>query len=242
MLFVQRAALIKNHGAGKLCFELTSGRYAIGISRKTFNSQNFTTSVRKVASSSSSLIPQNVSCSHVSDFNKYPSGNHLNFRTFSSTSNHLKPLTKEEEEKEKERVAGLSAFQKEMELRDLDDQISRLNTLRGINTGELYTLRGKFKALARDYGIGFMVWYWAIWSSTAVLTYGAITVGDVDVIALLAKLDTYTGLDISSKVDPALGTIALTVAVNELLEPLRLPIVVVTTKPVVNFFSRGNRR
>jgi len=49
-------------------------------------------------------------------------------------------------------------YQKEIELRDLDKELSRLNTLRGINSGELYTFRGKFKALARDYGVGFMAW------------------------------------------------------------------------------------
>jgi len=47
-------------------------------------------------------------------------------------------------------------YQKEIELRELDSEIARLQTLRGINTGELYTMRGKFKALTRDYGIGFM--------------------------------------------------------------------------------------
>jgi len=67
-------------------------------------------------------------------------------------------FSKEEEEAENTRVAGLSKYQKEIELRDLDKELARLNTLRGINSGELYTFRGKFKALARDYGIGFMAW------------------------------------------------------------------------------------
>lgn len=69
-------------------------------------------------------------------------------------------LSSEDEEKEKQRVASLSKYQKEMELREYDKEIARLNTLRGINTGELYTMRGKFKALARDYGMAFMAWYW----------------------------------------------------------------------------------
>jgi len=146
-------------------------------------------------------------------------------------------MPKDEEEKEKERVANLSKYNKEIELRDLDKKISKLNTLRGINTGELYTLRGKFKALARDYGVGFMIWYWTVWSSTALLTYAAIEVGNVDAIALIAKADAWTGYDISTKVDPTFGTIGLTMAVNEMLEPLRLPVVVLTTKPVVEAFS-----
>jgi len=151
---------------------------------------------------------------------------------------HYSVLSKEEEEKEKARVASLSSYEKEVELRDLDAKLSRLNTLRGINTGELYTMRGKFKFLAKEYGIGFMMWYWTVWTATAILTYGSIELLDVDAIALLAKVDAWTGYDISSKVDPTLGTIGLTIAVNELLEPLRLPIVVFTTKPVVDTLSR----
>jgi len=150
---------------------------------------------------------------------------------------NFKPLTDHETITEKERVISLTKFQKEMELRDLDATLSHFHTLRGINTGELYTFRGKLKALARDYGIGFVVWYWTVWTTSAALTYATITLGGVDVMVLLTKLDGYTGYDISSKVDPDLGTIALTFAMNELAEPLRLPIVVVTTKPVVDFFT-----
>lgn len=149
-------------------------------------------------------------------------------------------LPKEEEEKEKLRVGLLSENQKKMELKELDKKIARLNTLRGINTGELYTFRGRFKALARDYGMAFMAWYWCVWTSTAALTYASIEVGGVDAIALLAKVDTMTGYEISSKVDPTFGTIGLTLAINELLEPLRLPIVVFTTKPIVDRLSSSN--
>ena len=146
-------------------------------------------------------------------------------------------LTKDEEEKEVERVKLLSKTQKQKELKELDKQIARLYSLRGINTGELNTLKGNFKALARDYGVAFMAWYWVVWASTAALTYTAIEAGGVDAIALIARFDEFTGMDISSKVDPTVGTIGLTIAINELIEPLRLPIVVFTTKPIVDTFS-----
>ena len=142
-------------------------------------------------------------------------------------------LSKDEEEKEKTRVASLSKYQKEMELRELDKELARVNTLRGINTGELYTFRGRFKALARDYGFGFMAWYWTVWMSTAALTYGAIEMGAIDAMAIIAKAESYTGYEISSKIDPQLGAIGVTLVFNEMLEPLRLPIVVITTKPIV---------
>eukprot|EP00543_Licmophora_paradoxa_P004631 CAMPEP_0202449600 /NCGR_PEP_ID=MMETSP1360-20130828/8313_1 /ASSEMBLY_ACC=CAM_ASM_000848 /TAXON_ID=515479 /ORGANISM="Licmophora paradoxa, Strain CCMP2313" /LENGTH=152 /DNA_ID=CAMNT_0049067559 /DNA_START=54 /DNA_END=512 /DNA_ORIENTATION=+ len=148
-------------------------------------------------------------------------------------------MTKEEEDAEKERVAGLSDFQKEIELRGLDREIALLNMKRGINTGELYTFRGKFKALARDYGFPFMAWYWTVWTSTAILTYFAIEIGNVDALALIAKVDGWTGLRISTYIDPTVGTIGLVLAINELIEPLRLPLVIVTTKPVVNALGLG---
>jgi len=159
-------------------------------------------------------------------------------RAFSSSFSSLPP---DEEREEKKRVGSLTPYQKEMELRKLDSELARLQTLRGINTGELYTFRGKFKMLSRDYGIGFMAWYWTVWFATAGLSYAAIELGGVDPLMVAGKIENFMGweaMSISGKLDPTLGQIGLVVAVNECLEPLRLPFVVVTTKPVVNFFSK----
>mmetsp|Transcript_27781 Transcript_27781/g.50163 ORF Transcript_27781/g.50163 Transcript_27781/m.50163 type:complete len:233 (-) Transcript_27781:139-837(-) len=166
--------------------------------------------------------------------------NPTQIRTLLSSSS-FSALPPDEEEKEKSRVGSLTSYQKEMELREHDSNLARLQTLRGINTGELYTFRGKFKMLSRDYGMGFLAWYWAVWFSTAGLSYAAIELGGVDPLMVAAKIETLVGwepMSISGKLDPTLGQIGLVVAVNECLEPLRLPFVVVTTKPVVNFFSR----
>jgi len=144
------------------------------------------------------------------------------------------PLTKDEEEQEKTRAAGLSDFAKDQELRKLNREIARLEMLRGINTGELYTWSGRYKQLARDYGMPLFAWYWACWFSTAIVCYGAITVFNVDTIALLAQIDAKTGWALVEKVDPTMGKIGMTVIVNEAIEPLRLPFVIVTCKPVVD--------
>lgn len=55
------------------------------------------------------------------------------------------PMTTEEEDKEKARVAHLSPEEKDQELRELNRQIARLEKLKGINTGELYTWSGRYK-------------------------------------------------------------------------------------------------
>ena len=163
------------------------------------------------------------------------------FRTILSSSS-FSALPPDEEQKEKERVESLTQYQKEMELRQLDSELARLQTLRAINTGELYTMRGKFKMLSRDYGMGFLAWYWTCWFATAGLSYAAIELGGVDPLMVAAKIENFLGwepMSISGKLDPTLGQIGLVVAVNECLEPLRLPFVVMTTKPVVNAFSRS---
>jgi hypothetical protein len=147
------------------------------------------------------------------------------------------PMTPQEEQDEKNRVASLTPFQKEMELRELDKQLAKLNMLRGIASGELYTWRGKFKALARDYGMPFMMWYWTCWCATAGITYGAIELGGLDAMEVIGHFDALTGFKMADKVDPTVGTIGLTLVFNELIEPLRLPIVIMTTKPVVNFLN-----
>ena len=134
-----------------------------------------------------------------------------------------------------------TSYQKEIELRQLDSEIAKLQTLRGINTGELYTMRGKFKALTRDYGIGFMVYYWGVWLGTAGLSYTAMKVGGVDPLVVAAKAEMWLGLEngsITGRLDPTLGEIGLVLLLNELLEPIRLPFVVMTTKPVVDAMSR----
>ena len=143
-------------------------------------------------------------------------------------------MTKDEEEQEKKRVAGLSEFKKDQELRDLNRKILKLTMLRGINTGELYTIRGRYKMLASEYGLPMMVWYAACWAGSAAVVYTLAEVGGLDAMAVLAKADTYTGLGMADRVDPSLGKLGIVLILNELLEPIRLPIVVLTVKPVVD--------
>lgn len=146
------------------------------------------------------------------------------------------PMTPSEEDAEKDRVSKLTPFQKDQELRQLNRDIARLDMLRGINTGELYTISGKYKNLARNYGVPLAVWYWTVWSATAVLCFGAVTVGGVDVMSLVDRVDGYTGWDLASKVDPTYGKIGLVIVLNELIEPVRLPVVVFTVKPMMETF------
>lgn len=159
-----------------------------------------------------------------------------NFLAMGVVRRFYTPLTPSEEEAEKQRVSALSAFQRDQELRKLNREIAKLETLKGINTGELYSWRGRYKALARDYGMPLLVWYWAAWTSTFALCYGCIELGNVDAMALIAQMDAKLGWDMASKVDPEMGKIGMALLLNELVEPIRLPIVIVTVKPVMDKF------
>merc|ERR1712232_17706 len=134
----------------------------------------------------------------------------------------------------------MGEFAKTIERRRIAAQLKRLNTIHDIHTGQHGTWRGKYKSLVRDYGIGLLLYYWSAWTLTGVGCYFALEVGGIDGMMLLMKFDAKVGTDMASKIDPTLGNIAMTVALNECLEPIRLPLVVTTTKPVVDFFSKSN--
>ncbi|GKY90484.1 hypothetical protein MPSEU_000022200 [Mayamaea pseudoterrestris] len=147
---------------------------------------------------------------------------------------HFTPMTKEEEEAEKHRVASLTPFQKDQELRKLNRKIATLDMMRGINTGELYTWRGRYKQLYREYGMPFMVYYACCWAATGLTLFGLIEFGAVDTTQWLETIDSYMNWNLASRVDPQFGKIGMVVVLNELIDPIRLPIVILTVKPVVD--------
>ena len=68
-------------------------------------------------------------------------------------------------------------------------------------------------------------------------TYAAITVGGLDAMDIIARFDQFTGFELAQKVDPALGKMGLCLALNECWEPIRLPFVVATLKPIMETIS-----
>lgn len=144
------------------------------------------------------------------------------------------PFTDDEKEKERLRVSSLTPFQKDQELRQLNRKIAKLEVLRGINTGELYTWSGRYKQLSRDYGMPMMMYYFGCWSITGLSILGLIQVSGIDTMTWIETVDSYMNWNIASKVDPQMGKIGMTLLLNELIEPIRLPIVILTVKPVVD--------
>jgi len=79
-----------------------------------------------------------------------------------------------------------------------------------------------------------MGWYAVCWVSTGVAVYGLATIGGMDAMAVLNKADVYTNLNMASRVDPEMGKLGIVLLLNEMLEPIRLPFVVLTVRPVVD--------
>jgi len=87
------------------------------------------------------------------------------------------------------------------------------------------------------FGLGFVVWYYTVWCAMFSVTFVAIEYGGVDALALVSKMDAYTGFDMASRINPTVGSLAVALIANECLEPIRLVFVVSTTKPVVHMFT-----
>ena len=83
-----------------------------------------------------------------------------------------------------------------------------------------------------------MAYYWVVWYTTCSLTYLSITLGDVYAMLIIDKADSLTGWDMASIINPKLGTLGLTLVANNILEPFKLPFVLWTVRPVVNFSPR----
>lgn len=231
--------------SGKPSLRDDDGRSCCGCTA-SLRYSTLTSAVVPISKSYTTNVPVMSSNTIFSETNNQTTTHHniniiLQQRRTILSSSSFSSLPPEEEQAEKLRVESLTPYQKEMELRELDAKLQKLNTLRAINTGELYTIRGKFKMLSRDYGMGFLAWYWTCWFATAGLSYAAIELGGVDPLIVANKIEMFLGWEnnsLAGRLDPTLGQIGLVVAVNECLEPLRLPFVVFTTKPVVNAFSK----
>jgi hypothetical protein len=84
---------------------------------------------------------------------------------------------------------------------------------------------------------GFLAWYYTVWVGMFSAVFVGIEYGGVDALEIISQLDHYTGFDIASRISPTLGSAAVSAAINECLEPIRLVFVVSTTKPVVKMFT-----
>mmetsp|Transcript_30739 Transcript_30739/g.35049 ORF Transcript_30739/g.35049 Transcript_30739/m.35049 type:complete len:209 (+) Transcript_30739:81-707(+) len=159
----------------------------------------------------------------------------ITFVSFSSQKQQLysyystEAIASDREKGERERVVRLSEKEKDMELRQLNREIALLKMKLGINTGDLYTYKGKISTLIKDYGIPFIIYDKLSYITACLASYVGISLSGINAASLLAS---YT----SVQVDPAIGTVGLALATTELIEPLRFFIIISTTKSIVDYF------
>lgn len=82
------------------------------------------------------------------------------------------------------------------------------------------------------YGPVYMVYGGVVWISSGIAIYGVLATTGVDVLPAIVAVDDALGWDLASRVDPSLGLVAVSVALNELLEVVRFPFCVATTPAV----------
>lgn len=82
----------------------------------------------------------------------------------------------EEERRERDEARSMPADERQKAIAELDAKLKVLTRRRAVLSGELYTIRGRFKAMGRDYGLPFMAWWTAVWLATGVGIFSAITV------------------------------------------------------------------
>mmetsp|Transcript_11145 Transcript_11145/g.19042 ORF Transcript_11145/g.19042 Transcript_11145/m.19042 type:complete len:304 (-) Transcript_11145:16-927(-) len=131
-------------------------------------------------------------------------------------------------------------------------------------TEEKLTKTELMKRLMKNYGVGFLIYWTAVWAASGVGIYGLISylgpeaslnmLRDLGVDqyipgltpsapapvdpALVESIDGQPQPASSKGVDPRLVNVGVAVAINEVAELIRFPIVVATTPKVVSFFRR----
>jgi len=106
---------------------------------------------------------------------------------------------------------------------------------------------GKFRGLLEKYGKAFLAYYVAAWFFTGVSLFGALQLDVVNYFTIVKsakRAATITGLggfvDIErlDTIDPVCGKLGLAVAVNEIIDPLRILFCIATINPLLRVMKR----
>jgi hypothetical protein len=89
----------------------------------------------------------------------------------------------------------------------------------------------------KQLGMPFLAWWTGVWVVTGIGIYSTMEIFGIDVLGMLqTTLPSNEYIDFS-KVDPKTGNVMTALAVNELIEPIRFPFVLLTVKPVIKWWK-----
>ena len=96
------------------------------------------------------------------------------------------------------------------------------------------------KRKSKEHGVFFLVYYTGVWAATGVGTYAML---DSGVLGASTAVDAVKAVGLDrfvdvARLDPKAGNLALAVVLNELLEPVRFPVGVLTVAPVHRAFNK----
>ena len=91
-------------------------------------------------------------------------------------------------------------------------------------------------ALVKEHGVPFLIYWTGVWACTGVGTYFVLEVTGVDSVSFIRSL----GIDLD--VSPQTGNIGVAVAINEMMEVVRLPVCIATFKPMHNMYKEWKKK
>ncbi|OEU07490.1 hypothetical protein FRACYDRAFT_250908 [Fragilariopsis cylindrus CCMP1102] len=139
------------------------------------------------------------------------------------SSTMLPKMMEDKEEYEKEKNKNLSSSSATASETETEKKIGLMNY---------------FKQL----GMPFLAWWTGVWVVTGVGIYSGMELFGIDVLGMLqTTLPSNNYIDFS-KVDPKTGNVMTAVAINELIEPIRFPFVLLTAKPIIKWWKEVKKK
>eukprot|EP00427_Karlodinium_veneficum_P029641 CAMPEP_0169206486 /NCGR_PEP_ID=MMETSP1016-20121227/13067_1 /TAXON_ID=342587 /ORGANISM="Karlodinium micrum, Strain CCMP2283" /LENGTH=199 /DNA_ID=CAMNT_0009283683 /DNA_START=70 /DNA_END=667 /DNA_ORIENTATION=- len=131
----------------------------------------------------------------------------------------------------------------------LEVRVSRLEAMLAAQQAKIEEVeklarkKGTMMQLITEYGLPFAFWYCTCWASTWFGIYMLLESGVISWQDSLRPLLEGFGLEYyTDRIDPSMGNVIIAFMVNELVEPLRFPFVLVTGKPVVKALRQWRSR
>ena len=84
----------------------------------------------------------------------------------------------------------------------------------------------------KELGMPFIAWWTGVWAATGVGIYGGMEYGGLGILSMLQTIP-LNGMVALSAIDPKAGNLMVAIGVNELIEPIRFPFVLLTAKPII---------
>eukprot|EP00039_Didymoeca_costata_P023071 m.5899 g.5899 ORF g.5899 m.5899 type:complete len:207 (+) comp3431_c0_seq1:157-777(+) len=99
--------------------------------------------------------------------------------------------------------------------------------------------KAKIQTLVAKYGLPFLVIWTGLWGVSGAAIFGAAQAGIFEPMVVIDWIDGVFDSDLRGKIDPSWGNLAVAIVLNEAIEPLRFPVAVAVTPPILRMFGRG---